>query len=54
MKIAIIGTGYVGLVSGVCFAAKGHSVICVDNDPHVVAVLKMRRPHIYEAELEGS
>ncbi|MHA1219841.1 MAG: 3-hydroxyacyl-CoA dehydrogenase NAD-binding domain-containing protein, partial [Candidatus Heimdallarchaeaceae archaeon] len=30
MKIAMIGTGYVGLVTGTCFASKGHNVICVD------------------------
>ena len=33
MKIAMIGTGYVGLVSGVCFSDFGHEVICVDKDP---------------------
>jgi len=33
MKIAMIGSGYVGLVSGVCFADFGHSVVCVDKDP---------------------
>jgi len=51
MKIAIIGTGYVGLVSGVCFAAKGHSVICVDSDPGVVACLNSGKPHIFEVGL---
>ena len=33
MKIAMIGTGYVGLVSGVCFSDFGHDVICVDKNP---------------------
>ena len=33
MKIAMIGTGYVGLVSGVCFSDFGHEVVCVDIDP---------------------
>ena len=33
MKIVVLGTGYVGLVSGACFADIGHSVVCVDTDP---------------------
>ncbi|MBY0259229.1 NAD-binding protein, partial [Methylobacterium sp.] len=33
MKIAVIGSGYVGLVSGTCLADFGHSVVCVDKDP---------------------
>ena len=36
MKIAIIGSGYVGLVSGVCLAHIGHQVICVDNNPEKI------------------
>lgn len=32
MKLAVIGTGYVGLVTAVCLAEKGHEVICIDND----------------------
>ena len=39
MKIAVIGTGYVGLVSGVCFSDFGHDVICVDKDPGKLAKL---------------
>ena len=38
MKIAIIGTGYVGLVSGVCFSDFGHEVVCVDKDPRKIAL----------------
>jgi UDPglucose 6-dehydrogenase len=40
MKICIIGTGYVGLVTGACFADLGNSVICVDNDPRKINMLK--------------
>jgi UDPglucose 6-dehydrogenase len=51
MKVAVVGTGYVGLVSGVCLAAKGHSVICVDKNPAVVQMLNAGRPHIFEIGL---
>ncbi len=40
MRIAMIGTGYVGLVSGVCFSDFGHEVVCVDNDANKIAKLK--------------
>ncbi|MEQ3588458.1 NAD-binding protein, partial [Brucella melitensis] len=40
MKIAVIGTGYVGLVSGTCFAAWGHEVVCVDKNARKIAVLE--------------
>jgi UDPglucose 6-dehydrogenase len=33
MKIAMVGSGYVGLVSGACFADFGHDVVCIDKDP---------------------
>lgn len=51
MKLAVVGTGYVGLVSGVCLAAKGHDVICVDKSPAVVATLNAGKPHIFEIGL---
>ena len=45
-KICIIGTGYVGLVSGVCFASKGLSVICVDNNLDKVTNLQSDRKSV--------
>jgi UDPglucose 6-dehydrogenase/GDP-mannose 6-dehydrogenase len=51
MKIAIIGTGYVGLVSGVCLAAKGHEVVCLDLRADVVKKLNRAQPHIHEPGL---
>lgn len=52
MKIAVVGTGYVGLVAGVCFADVGHHVICVDRDEHKIEMLKAGRVPIYEPGLE--
>jgi UDPglucose 6-dehydrogenase len=40
MKIAIVGSGYVGLVTGACFAQVRHQVICVDNDQRKVEMLR--------------
>tara|TARA_B100001063_G_scaffold245589_1_gene281713 strand:- start:1721 stop:3061 length:1341 start_codon:yes stop_codon:yes gene_type:complete len=48
MKIAIIGTGYVGLVSGVCFASKGHMVTCFDLNKDTIDILKNGQTPIYE------
>jgi UDPglucose 6-dehydrogenase len=52
MKIAVIGTGYVGLVSGVCFAETGVNVICVDNNPEKVKTLNNGEVPIFEPLLE--
>lgn len=51
MRIAVVGTGYVGLVAGVCFADTGHDVTCVDIDPDKVAELKAGGVPIYEPGL---
>lgn len=51
MKIAVAGTGYVGLVTGVCLASKGHDVTCVDVDEQKVEVMKQGISPIYEPGL---
>jgi len=52
MKIAMVGTGYVGLVSGACFSEFGWDVVCVDNNPDKIAMLEDGRMPIYEPGLE--
>ena len=57
MKIAMVGSGYVGLVSGACFADFGHEVVCIDKDPAKIDSLRAGVMPIYEpglAELVGS
>ncbi len=52
MKIAMIGTGYVGLVSGVCLSDFGHEVVCVDNNPDKLALLRAGKTPIFEPGLD--
>jgi len=52
MRIAMIGTGYVGLVSGACFADFGHDVTCVDKDEKKIAALHRGEIPIYEPGLD--
>jgi len=53
MRIAMIGTGYVGLVSGVCFSDFGHEVVCVDKDARKIAMLNRGEVPIYEPGLDA-
>jgi UDPglucose 6-dehydrogenase len=52
MRVAMIGTGYVGLVSGACIAEFGHQVVCVDKDAKKIAALARGEIPIYEPGLQ--
>jgi UDPglucose 6-dehydrogenase len=52
MRVSIVGTGYVGLVSGACLAHLGHDVVCVDVDPRKVDMIASKKPPIYEKGLQ--
>ncbi len=52
MKISVVGTGYVGLVTGACFSDAGHDVLCIDNDPKKIDMLHSGVMPIYEPGLD--
>src|SRR5688500_1763960 len=52
MRITMIGSGYVGLVSGACFSEFGHDVVCVDKDPAKIGALEKGEIPIYEPGLD--
>jgi UDPglucose 6-dehydrogenase len=52
MNVAIIGTGYVGLTTGVCLSDLGHQVVCVDNNPDKLQLLKNKKSPIFEEGIE--
>ena len=52
MRVTVIGTGYVGAVTGACLAYLGHRVTCVDTDERKIASLRRGEPTIYEPHLE--
>ena len=52
MKIVIVGTGYVGLITGLCFSSKGHSVTCIEINSEIIEKLNNSIPTFYEEGLE--
>ncbi len=52
MKIAVVGSGYVGLVTGTCFAETGNEVTCIDIDPKKIEMLKAGQIPIFEPGLD--
>ena len=52
MEVCVVGTGYVGLVTGTCLAYLGHSVVCVDIDERKIEMLRSGRSPIYEPGLD--
>src|SRR6266516_5652661 len=52
MRVTVIGTGYVGTVTGACLAYLGHRVTCVDTDAHKIAVLQKGGMPLYEPHLQ--
>ena len=53
MKLVIIGTGYVGLITGTCFAEFGYETICIDKDQHRIEELKNSKCPFYEPGVEN-
>src|SRR5262245_6726424 len=53
MRVAVVGTGYVGLVTGACLAHLGHHVACIDVDESKIRMLRAGRVPIYEPGLDG-
>ncbi len=51
MRVSIVGTGYVGLVTGACLAARGHDVVCIDVDPQKVDMINAAKAPIHEEGL---